>query len=49
MEQLITEGEIEEIINKLKAGKTPGTELGPQYYEIYFLVVVGFLGCLAVF
>ena len=31
MERTITEEEIEVIINKLKAGKTPGTDgLGPE-------------------
>ena len=35
MERIITEEEIEAIINKLKIGKRPGTDgLGPEYYNL---------------
>ena len=41
MEQLITDNEIEDIINNLKAGKTPGTDrLGPEYYKVFKKILI---------
>uniref|UniRef100_A0A803SUI6 Reverse transcriptase domain-containing protein n=1 Tax=Anolis carolinensis TaxID=28377 RepID=A0A803SUI6_ANOCA len=41
MEQLVSEKEIEEVIDKLKGGKTPGMDgLGPEYYKKFKLMLV---------
>ena len=41
MEQMVTDKEIEEIINNLKVGKTPGTYgLGPEYYKVFKKILI---------